>query len=70
MLKRRLNLLRQHFFINSLDLVSNGGHDVGLFGFDKIGPEGIPHLQIHYWSGIQKALTKLGAKVIVAGVPR
>ncbi|KAF9296451.1 hypothetical protein BGZ74_010327 [Mortierella antarctica] len=42
----------------------------GLFGFDKIGPEGIPHLQIHYWSGIQKALTKLGAKVIVAGVPR
>ncbi|KAG0336048.1 hypothetical protein BG004_008218, partial [Podila humilis] len=42
----------------------------GLFGFDKIGPEGIPHLQIHYWSGIQKALTKLGAKVVVAGVPR
>ncbi|GJJ77744.1 triacylglycerol lipase [Entomortierella parvispora] len=42
----------------------------GLFGFDKMGPEGIPHLQIHYWSGIEKALTQLGAKVIVAGVPR
>ncbi|KAI8360127.1 hypothetical protein B0O80DRAFT_477274 [Mortierella sp. GBAus27b] len=36
----------------------------GLYGFDKMGPDSIPHLQIHYWSGIQKALTKLGAKVI------
>ncbi|KAG0046264.1 hypothetical protein BGZ83_008542 [Gryganskiella cystojenkinii] len=42
----------------------------GLFGFDKMGPEAIPHLQIHYWSGIHKALTKLGAKVVVARVPR
>ncbi|KAF8934239.1 Alpha/Beta hydrolase protein [Dissophora ornata] len=42
----------------------------GLFGFDKMGPEAIPHLQIHYWSGIQKALTKLGVKVVVAKVPR
>ncbi|KAF9975376.1 hypothetical protein BGZ73_000984 [Actinomortierella ambigua] len=42
----------------------------GLFGFDKIGPESIPHLQIHYWSGIQKALKKLGAKVLVARVSR
>ncbi|KAF9979724.1 hypothetical protein BGZ65_006100 [Modicella reniformis] len=42
----------------------------GLFGFDKIGPDAIPHLQIHYWSGIHKALTRLGAKVIVAKVPR
>ncbi|KAG0240999.1 hypothetical protein BGW41_006451 [Actinomortierella wolfii] len=42
----------------------------GLFGFDKIGPEAIPSLQIHYWSGIQKALKKLGAKVFVAGVSR
>ncbi|KAG0267286.1 hypothetical protein DFQ27_008940 [Actinomortierella ambigua] len=42
----------------------------GLFGFDKIGPEAIPHLQIHYWSGIQKALKKLGAKVFVARVSR
>ena len=45
-------------------------HFSGLFGFDKMGPEAIPHLQIHYWSGIEKALTKLGAKVVVAGVPR
>ncbi|KAG0380832.1 hypothetical protein BGX24_004376 [Mortierella sp. AD032] len=42
----------------------------GLFGFDKLGPETIPHLQIHYWKGIQKALTKLGAKVVVASVPK
>ncbi|KAK5815083.1 Alpha/Beta hydrolase protein [Linnemannia elongata] len=35
----------------------------GLFGFDKMGPDTIPYLQIHYWKGIQKALTKLGAKV-------
>ncbi|KAF9572074.1 hypothetical protein EC968_010405 [Mortierella alpina] len=42
----------------------------GLFGFDKMGPETIPHLQIHYWSGVQKALTKLGAKVVAARVPR
>ncbi|KAK3806398.1 MAG: Alpha/Beta hydrolase protein [Benniella sp.] len=42
----------------------------GLFGFDKMGPDSIPHLQIHYWSGIQQALNKLGAKVIVAKVPR
>ncbi|KAF9277384.1 hypothetical protein BGZ68_009331 [Mortierella alpina] len=46
------------------------GKFVGLFGFDKMGPEAIPHLQIHYWSGVQKALTKLGAKVVVARVPR
>ncbi|KAG0290517.1 hypothetical protein BGZ97_006153 [Linnemannia gamsii] len=42
----------------------------GLFGFDKLGPDTIPHLQIHYWKGIQKALTKLGARVIVASVPK
>ncbi|KAF9996720.1 hypothetical protein BGZ80_000254 [Entomortierella chlamydospora] len=42
----------------------------GLFGFDKMGPDAIPHLQIHYWKGIHQALNKLGAKVIVARVPR
>ncbi|KAG0259092.1 hypothetical protein BG011_002829 [Mortierella polycephala] len=42
----------------------------GLFGFDKLGPESIPPLQIHYWNGVEKALAKLGAKVVVAGVPR
>ncbi|KAF9581016.1 hypothetical protein BGW38_002120 [Lunasporangiospora selenospora] len=35
-----------------------------------MGPDALPYLQIHYWSGIQKALVKLGAKVIVTGVPR
>lgn len=45
-------------------------YKTGLFGFDKMGPENMPSLQIHYWNGIHKALTKLGAKVVVAGVPR
>jgi hypothetical protein len=42
----------------------------GLYGYDKIGPDAIPSLQIHYWSGIDDALAKLGAKVIVTKVPR
>ncbi|CAG8507253.1 593_t:CDS:2 [Cetraspora pellucida] len=42
----------------------------GLFGFDKLGPSSIPYLQIHYWGGIEGALQKLGAKVIVTKVPR
>lgn len=42
----------------------------GLYGYDKIGPDTIPSLQIHYWSGIDDALAKLGAKVIVTKVPR
>lgn len=41
----------------------------GLFGFDKMGPANYPRLQIHYWAGIQQALAKLGAKVIVTKVP-
>ncbi|KAG2183242.1 hypothetical protein INT43_006246 [Umbelopsis isabellina] len=42
----------------------------GLYGYDKIGPDAIPSLQIHYWGGIDDALAKLGAKVIVTRVPR
>lgn len=42
----------------------------GLYGFDKRGPESIPFLQVHYWGGIEEALAKLGAKVIVTRVPR
>ena len=42
----------------------------GLYGYDKIGPDTIPSLQIHYWSGIDDALAKLGAKIIVTKVPR
>ena len=34
------------------------------------GPSSIPYLQIHYWGGIQEALQKLGAKVVVTKVPR
>lgn len=42
----------------------------GLYGFDKWGPEAFPALQVHYWGGIEDALAKLGAKVIVTRVPR
>ncbi|CAJ0844078.1 15825_t:CDS:2 [Entrophospora sp. SA101] len=42
----------------------------GLFGFDKLGPDAIPYLQIHYWGGVQEALKKLGAKVVTTKVPR
>ncbi|CEG78983.1 hypothetical protein RMATCC62417_13508 [Rhizopus microsporus] len=41
----------------------------GLYGFDKRGPESFPFLQVQYWGGIEDALAKLGAKVIVTRVP-
>ncbi|KAL0079334.1 Alpha/Beta hydrolase protein [Phycomyces blakesleeanus] len=41
----------------------------GLYGFDKRGPDNLPALQVHYWGGIENALAKLGAKVIVTRVP-
>ena len=59
-----LHMIFTHFFFFGVALI------LGLFGFDKMGPETIPPLQIHYWNGIHKALTKLGAKVVVARVPR
>ncbi|RIB13502.1 hypothetical protein C2G38_2197732 [Gigaspora rosea] len=40
------------------------------FGFDKLGPSSIPYLQIYCWCGIEEALQKLGAKVVVTKVPR
>jgi hypothetical protein len=42
----------------------------GLFGFDIRGPQNIPALQFHYWSGVEDALAKLGAKIIVTKVPQ
>ncbi|KAI8369018.1 Alpha/Beta hydrolase protein [Blakeslea trispora] len=42
----------------------------GLFGFDVRGPQTIPALQFHYWGGIEDALAKLGAKIIVTRVPQ
>ncbi|KAI9495823.1 Alpha/Beta hydrolase protein [Zychaea mexicana] len=42
----------------------------GLYGYDKWGPASFPMLQVHYWGGIEEALAKLGAKVIVTKVPR
>ncbi|KAI8365256.1 Alpha/Beta hydrolase protein [Radiomyces spectabilis] len=42
----------------------------GLYGFDLWGPEAFPSLQLHYWCGIEDALAKLGAKVVVSRVPK
>lgn len=42
----------------------------GLYGFDRRGPESLPMFQIRYWGGVEEALAKLGAKVIVTKVPR
>ncbi|KAI9204983.1 Alpha/Beta hydrolase protein [Polychytrium aggregatum] len=41
----------------------------GLFGFDKLGPESIPFLQIRYWRGIADALHDLGCEVHITRVP-
>lgn len=40
----------------------------GLFGFDVLGPEALPALQIHYWKGIADALKDIGCKVHVSRV--
>ncbi|RKP27161.1 Alpha/Beta hydrolase protein [Syncephalis pseudoplumigaleata] len=40
----------------------------GLFGYDKMGPDALPCLQLHYWRGIKDALCRLGADVYVARV--
>ncbi|KAI9017800.1 Alpha/Beta hydrolase protein [Gaertneriomyces semiglobifer] len=40
----------------------------GLFGFDVLGPEFMPALQIHYWTGIAKALQDIGCKVHISRV--
>ncbi|TPX68344.1 hypothetical protein SpCBS45565_g03170 [Spizellomyces sp. 'palustris'] len=40
----------------------------GLFGFDVLGPETLPALQIHYWKGIAQALKDIGCKVHVSRV--
>ncbi|ORX47754.1 alpha/beta-hydrolase [Hesseltinella vesiculosa] len=42
----------------------------GLYGFDKRGPDALPFLQVRYWGGIENALARLGAKVVVTKVPR
>ncbi|KAI9016530.1 Alpha/Beta hydrolase protein [Phycomyces nitens] len=41
----------------------------GLYGFDKRGPDKLPLFQVQYWGGIENALAKMGAKVIVTRVP-
>ncbi|KAI8824358.1 Alpha/Beta hydrolase protein [Fimicolochytrium jonesii] len=40
----------------------------GLFGFDVLGPEAVPGLQVHYWKGIANALQDIGCKVVVSRV--
>ncbi|CAO3613067.1 unnamed protein product [Cunninghamella echinulata] len=42
----------------------------GLNGYDTTGPDRIPLLQVRYWSGVEKALTDLGAKLIITRVPK
>ncbi|KAG0186880.1 hypothetical protein DFQ28_007188 [Apophysomyces sp. BC1034] len=42
----------------------------GLYGFDLWGPDAFPRLQLHYWNGVEDALAKLGAKVIVTSVSK
>lgn len=34
-------------------------------GFDKVGPEGIPLLQISYWRGVREALEAAGVEVLI-----
>ncbi|KAH0832129.1 alpha beta-hydrolase [Lanmaoa asiatica] len=42
----------------------------GLYGFDVRGPAAFPSLRLHYWSSVLSILKhKLGAEVIVTGVP-
>nr|VWP00430.1 MFS domain-containing protein [Ganoderma boninense] len=43
----------------------------GLYGFDVRGPSSVPILQQHYWSNVLNVLRgKVGAEVLVTGVPR
>ena len=41
----------------------------GLWGFDKLGFDQFPRLQVQYWGNIHETLLKLGAKVVVSKVP-
>ncbi|KAI8930171.1 Alpha/Beta hydrolase protein [Entophlyctis helioformis] len=40
----------------------------GLFGFDVLGPDSMPFLQLKYWRGIYDALADLGCKVHISRV--
>ncbi|KAJ8326965.1 hypothetical protein QVD99_005278 [Batrachochytrium dendrobatidis] len=40
----------------------------GLFGYDRIGPQSVPFLQLKYWRGIYDALQDLGCDVHIARV--
>lgn len=41
----------------------------GLYGYDNIGFDSLPQLQVQYWEGVVEALRSLGATVFVAKVP-
>lgn len=41
----------------------------GLFGFNKVGPEAVPLLQISYWRGVKEALEAAGVEVLITQVP-
>lgn len=40
----------------------------GLFGFDVVGPQSFPALQLHYWKGIKEALESIGCQVHISKV--
>ncbi|KAI8062535.1 Alpha/Beta hydrolase protein [Gongronella butleri] len=42
----------------------------GLYGFDRMGPERVPALQVHYWNEIEQALKKMGCQVVITSVPK
>jgi len=41
----------------------------GLWGFDKLGFDSLPRLQLLYWGNIETTLKKLGTNVVVSKVP-
>jgi len=41
----------------------------GLLGFDYLGPEAVPALQISHWRGIREVLEANGVEVMIARVP-
>ncbi|ORX56964.1 alpha/beta-hydrolase [Hesseltinella vesiculosa] len=42
----------------------------GLYGFDRMGPDSVPALQVHYWNEIEKALKDMGCQVVITSVPK
>lgn len=41
----------------------------GLFGFDKLGPESLPWIQVQYWKTPLESFREMGCRIIIAKVP-